>query len=109
MAKSRIDVVISGMVLDDTATLSLNELCHASSLCAEEVIAMVDEGVLEPWGSSPLEWRFPAENLRRLHIAQRLQRDLQVNLAGIALALDLLHELRGLRERLRALDRSGPC
>jgi chaperone modulatory protein CbpM len=108
MAKSIVDVVISGMVLDETAMLSLNELCHASSLCAEDVIAMVDEGILEPWGSSPLEWRFPAENLRRLHIAQRLQRDLQVNLAGIALALDLLNELRALRERLRALERGTP-
>ena len=34
----------------------------------------------------------------------RLQRDLDLNLAGTALALDLLDELEQLRERLRALE-----
>jgi chaperone modulatory protein CbpM len=34
----------------------------------------------------------------------RLRRDLNLNLAGTALALDLLDELEHLRERLRALE-----
>jgi chaperone modulatory protein CbpM len=96
--------VLSGMVLDESVTLSLVELCRASSVCAEDVIAMVEEGLLEPGGTSSMDWRFSAESLRRLRTALRLQRDLQINLAGVALALDLLDELRVLRERLRALE-----
>ena len=107
MADKMVEAVVSGMILDETVSLSLGELCHASSLCAEEVIAMVDEGLLEPGGSSPTDWRFPATSLYRVHVALRLQRDLQVNLAGVALALDLLDELRSLRERLRLLERQG--
>lgn len=108
MTDELVDAVVSGVILDETMNLSLGELCHASSLCAEEVIAMVDEGLLEPGGgSSPIDWRFPATSLYRVHVALRLQRDLQVNLAGVALALDLLDELRSLRERLRLLERQG--
>jgi chaperone modulatory protein CbpM len=33
----------------------------------------------------------------------RLQRDLEMNLAGVALALDLLDEIESLRMRLRAM------
>jgi len=35
-------------------------------------------------------------------VALRLERDLEVNLAGIALALDLMEELEQLRRELRA-------
>ena len=45
------------------------------------------------------EW-FTGNQVRRASIALRLQRDLGVNLAGVALALDLLDELNGLRVRV---------
>jgi chaperone modulatory protein CbpM len=43
------------------------------------------------------EWRFSGAALRRARIALRLERDLGVNLPGVALALDLLEELQRLR------------
>ena len=50
---------------------------------------MVEQGVLEPSGKRGHHWCFPANSIRRTRIATRLQRDLGVNLAGAALALDL--------------------
>jgi chaperone modulatory protein CbpM len=38
--------------------------------------------------------------LRRARLAVRLERDLEVNLAGVALALDLLEEIDRLRRAL---------
>ena len=35
----------------------------------------------------------------------RLQRELEVNLAGVALALDLMEEIQQLRRRLQRLER----
>jgi chaperone modulatory protein CbpM len=40
-------------------------------------------------------------SLVRIRIARRLQADLDLNLPGIALALDLLEELAQLRAQLR--------
>ena len=40
--------------------------------------------------------------LRRARLAVRLERDLELNLAGVALAVELLEELAQLRRELRA-------
>jgi chaperone modulatory protein CbpM len=98
--------LVTAVVLDEEVTLSLAEMCRAADVCAEDLIAMVEEGVLEPSGSSPTAWRFPASNLRRLFVTVRLQRDLDLNLPGAALALDLLEEVQTLRRRLRAMEDS---
>ena len=98
---------LSGMLLDEQTELSLNELCRACSSSAEWVIALVEEGALEPVGYEQSHWRFTGTGLQRAHTAMRLQRDLGINLAGIALALDLLDELEKTRARLRRLEQLG--
>ena len=85
--------------------LTLVELCDACGLPTEHLLEMVQEGVLEPRGPAPGDWRFDAMALERARIAVRLQRDLDLNLAGAALALDLLEEVRGLRRRVALLER----
>lgn len=96
--------VISGVILDETITFSFEEICHISGLKAGDLIAMVEEGLLEPYGATPQTWRFSAATLYRAQTAYRIQRDLHINLAGAALALELLDELRELRARIRALE-----
>lgn len=91
-------------VCDEHLELSLLELCEACELHAERLIEMVQEGVLEPRGPAPASWRFDALALERVRITVRLQRDLDINLAGAALILDLLDELQALRRRARILE-----
>jgi chaperone modulatory protein CbpM len=88
-----------GLVVEEIH-LTLVELCQAACVPEAEIRAWVIEGVLEPRGAAPQEWRFSGASLRRARTAFRLSRDLQVNLAGIALALDLLDEIEALRSRL---------
>lgn len=97
--------LLTGIVLDDDMLLNLRELCRLCGVNAENIIAMVDEGVVEPQGAHPGEWRFRGMSVRRVQIALRLQRDLRVNLPGAALVLDLLEELEELRRLHR--QRSG--
>jgi chaperone modulatory protein CbpM len=91
---------LSGDVLEEDIELSLADLCRICQLSADRVLQLVDEGLLEPGGSSPKQWRFHGRSVRRVHCVIRLQRDLGVNLAGAALALDLLEEVQRLRTRL---------
>jgi len=99
--------IINGVILDDRLYLSLAELSRASTRHAEWIIELVDEGILEPQGEEPRDWRFPADSLTRAHKAMRIQRDLQVNLAGVALILELKDQLDQLRARLRRIEHSG--
>jgi chaperone modulatory protein CbpM len=67
----------------------------------------VEEGILEPAGHNPAQWRFSGTSLQKAHIAMRLQRDLEINLAGVALALDLMDEIESLQAvvcRLQSQD-----
>lgn len=94
---------LAGIVLDEQAELTLSDLCRACAAQAELIIELVEEGVLEPVGPEPARWRFTGVHLRRARVAVRLQRDLGLNLAGAALALQLLDEVEALRARLRAM------
>ena len=95
---------LAGIVLDEQTELTLAELSRACAAQAERIIELVEEGVLEPIGPEPARWRFTAVHLRRARVAVRLQRDLGLNLAGAALALQLLDEVEDLRARLRAMS-----
>jgi len=93
--------ILQGVLIDEHSRISLGEVCRACSRHAEWVIELVEEGVLEPVGRSPEQWHFPPSALQRAVVATHLQRDLGLNLAGVALALDLLDEIESLRVRLR--------
>lgn len=99
------ETTLTGVLLDDQVELSLNDLCRACSGSTEWVIELVEEGVLEPTGHERAYWRFSGFSLQRALTAKRLQHDLDVNLAGVALALDLIDEITLLRERLCRLER----
>ncbi len=93
--------LLSGEVLEEDVELTLAELCHRCRLQTEQLIELVEEGVVEPLGRDPAQWRFRGVSVRRVRCALRLERDLGVNVAGAALALDLLEELELMRTRLR--------
>lgn len=97
---------LAGLLLDEELALSLAELCQTCRIDTELVLEMVEQGVIEPEGAEPEQWRFDTVAFKRLQVAVRLQQDLHINAAGAALALDLLEELETLRQRLRRLDSS---
>lgn len=91
----------SAIILEEQTDLSISEVCQACAVRVETIIELVDEGILSPTGRDPHRWRFTGIHLRRATVAIRLQNDLGVNLAGAALALQLLDELEALQARLR--------
>ncbi len=93
---------ILGILIEEHTELTLADVSGACAVEIESIVALVDEGVLEPVGGESLQWRFSGAQLRRATTALRLQHDLGVNAAGVALALDLLDEIDRLRAQLRA-------
>jgi len=93
--------VITGDLLDDDHEVTLIQLCRACAAESEVVVALVQEGVLVPRGENVERWRFPADSIRRTRTVIRLQRDLEMNLAGAAVVLELLDRIARLESRLR--------
>jgi chaperone modulatory protein CbpM len=91
-------------LIDEQKTFTLGELCRYCAVEAELIDALVEHGILEPADRRGPHWCFPSSSLRRTRITLHLQRDLGVNLAGAALALDLLERIEELDARLRAMQ-----
>jgi chaperone modulatory protein CbpM len=93
--------LLSGEIFEEYTVLSVDDL---SRLCAVDktfIVELVEEGVLSVIEIEASEWRFQGTALRRARMALRLQRDLEINLPGVALALELLEELERLRRELK--------
>lgn len=100
---------LSGVILDEQHVLTLTEFSHACAVQTGYIIELVDEGLLVPENPSkeqdPHAWRFTGTQMRRARTAVRLQNDLGINLAGVALAMQLLDEMEVLRAQLDTLAR----
>ncbi len=103
MATPQTDI-LTGIILEEETRLSLRELCEACAVHVEFIAELVDEGVIEPSGYEKSHWCFSGISLQRIRKAKRLQHDLGINLAGVALALDLMDEVQQLRTQLRKLS-----
>ena len=85
--------------------LSFTEVCLQTGVAEDTVVEIVEQGIMEPIGDSPGEWLFSPAMLILTKKAVRLHRDLNVDWAGIALAIELLDEVEQLREKNRNLER----
>ncbi|MBI2800621.1 MAG: hypothetical protein HYX63_10140 [Gammaproteobacteria bacterium] len=82
---------------------TLEEVCALCRIQPEIIVELVDFGVLNPAGAAVTEWRFPAQSILRTRRAARLRHDLELNLPGLALALDLLDDIESLRQEVEVL------
>lgn len=92
---------IEGSIVENEVHMTIVELSHASRTPEELIMSWVSEGVLSPSGSTPQDWRFSGDSLRRAKTAAHLTHDLELNIPGVALALELLDEIAQLRTRMQ--------
>ncbi len=102
---SSFNIYLEGEIVEESLRFSLSELCRASGATEEQLKLWVAEGAFEPEGTFDLHaeatetWIFSGSALRRAITAHRLENDLNINAAGIALALDLIDQIEALRRR----------
>ena len=96
------DQALPGAIFEESAVLSVKDLSRMCAVDEQHIVEFVEEGVLTVVEINATEWYFTGAALRRARLALRLQRDLELNLAGVALALDLIDELQRLRRELQA-------
>lgn len=96
--------LITGVVVDETLELTVDELCRSCAARRETILSMVEEGILDPVDRTGVSWHFTGVSVKRAIRATRLHTELDLNMPGVALALDLMDEIERLRERLRRLE-----
>jgi chaperone modulatory protein CbpM len=93
---------LSGAIFEESAVLTVKDLSRLCAVDERHIVEFVEEGVLNVVEINTTEWHFSGSALRRARLALRLERDLELNLAGVALALELMDELQSLRRELEA-------
>ena len=96
--------VIRGQLIEEETVITVDELCRHCALKVEEVVTLVQEGILDPAvdrvrAESAGHWQFHISSVRRVRTVVHLQRDLGVNLPGAALALELLDRIAELERQ----------
>jgi len=85
-------------------TLSLSELTMFCNTNADWVVRLVEHGVVTPVTQTAPEWEFTPPHIARARKAARLMRDLGLNVAGVALVLDLIEERDALARKLALIE-----
>lgn len=100
--------ILTVEVMDSNgSTFTLHEVCERGECHAEFVIKLVNYGIITPVepATEARQWVFDVAALSRLHKALRLQRDLKMNLPGLAMSLELLDEVQDMRKEMERVKR----
>lgn len=84
-------------------TISIDQVCIAVELPRAELVTIVELGIVAPVGEAPDSWLFDNQMLATVRRARRLQRQLEIDWPGIALALQLLEQVEDLKRENQML------
>ena len=97
-------MVVTNISIEEEPRLNLDELCSVCRVTPEFIRDLVEYGILEDVLLQRND--FGSEHLRRVRIVMHLQKDLEVNLPGAALVLDLMDEIEEIRKQLEVFQKT---
>jgi chaperone modulatory protein CbpM len=98
-------IIFSDVVVDEKIIFTLTEFEQRYAVGEEFLNEMLEHGLIELGKTERDEMVLDRRALHRIESARRLHQDLEVNMPGIVLVLDLMDELRELKDELHLLRR----
>lgn len=95
--------ILTGVLIEDSVTFSYIEVCQRFHIPKELLAQMLEEGLFASPSTELEQVHIDPTALRRIETAYRLHRDLDINLPGVALALELLEEMEKMHRELDVL------
>ncbi|TAL58685.1 MAG: molecular chaperone [Legionella sp.] len=95
--------LLTGVLIEETTTYTFTEVCHRYHIPKELLIEIIEIGLFPEQNITAEQMVLDQKSLMRLETAFRLHRDLEVNLPGVALALELMDEMERMRNELAIL------
>lgn len=96
---------VTHIIVEKISEFNFAELCVVCDVAPDFLVELIAYGVIEPRGTTQDSWRFDPEHLHVIRMAAHLHQDLEVNHAGIALAIDLMNKLDQLRGQIEILEK----
>jgi chaperone modulatory protein CbpM len=87
--------------MDTTVIYTTKAICLYHHISNDVLSDMVSWGIASPSGLTPERWLFSQDDYDRIGSALRFNKDLDINVPGAALALQLLDELNKVRRDIQ--------
>ena len=97
---------MTGEVLSEDHKLTLQDICESCGLSESTVRTYIEESVIEVQGDDVKLWQFSEVSIVQIQKAHRLERDLRLNPAGAALALELMSQIEDLKNQLKRFQQT---
>jgi chaperone modulatory protein CbpM len=97
-------VVDDEHLIETDVWLSLSEVCERCALTPQLLAELVGLGLVTPNIVEPDQWQFRVTEVLTIHQALRLRGELDLDWQGVAVAMDLMAQLRELRQQVDSLQ-----
>ena len=97
--------IVTGVLMDEDTTLTVVVVCQHCHLPEVVLMEWIAHGLLGDHYQPSHAIQFDYHMVDRVCTAHRLQHDLEVNLQGVILALELMDEMAKMRDELAILKR----
>lgn len=95
---------LTGVIVDETTSFTFSEVCTHCNIPREILEQMLEYGILENVQFLQNDYQIDLKYLKLIEVAFRLYRDLEINIAGISIILELKREVAELRTQLNLLQ-----
>lgn len=92
--------MVTTILMDEEAIFTLSEVSDHYEIEREVLFEMIEQGLFLPVKAPSGEEAIDTQSLKKIQMALRLQNDLEINLSGVALVLELLEELKSMRNEV---------
>ncbi|RTZ48161.1 hypothetical protein EKL30_04205 [Candidimonas sp. SYP-B2681] len=89
--------------LDANDMCSFEHLVQVSGLTNDNLLDLIDAGVIKPANDDPANYSFPVSCIVLARTARRLRDDFELDSEGLALAVNLLQRIEALQSELHEL------
>ena|SRR5690606_2409401 len=94
---------VEAVWLNTSDICSLEHIIEVSGLARDDILDLVETGILTPSNDDPGNYFFHTECVVVARTARRLRDDFELDAHGLALAMKLLDRIQGLESELASL------
>lgn len=103
--KSTEKSILTSIIIEETTTFTVEEICTRCKIPHELLVQMLEHGLFELNSDLSDNTLIDLKTLKRIEAAFRLHQDLEINMPGISLILELKDELDRLQQELDLLNK----
>lgn len=97
--------LITGILVEETTTFTFEEVCCQYHIPQALLVELIEYGLFNNQTTQIDEISFDQKALQTMETAFRLHKDLDINLPGVVLALELLEKIDNMHNELHMLRR----